>query len=56
MRQCSSLSALCQRDLRGGAGRVCLAGVLGACQDYRSGREHAGGAKVGSEGSVSAAV
>lgn len=44
---CSSPSALCQGDLRGGAGWVCLAGVLEGCQDCRSDGEHVEGAKVG---------
>ena len=43
----SSLSALCQGDLRGGAGWVCPAGVSEVCQDYRSDGEHVEGAKVG---------
>lgn len=42
----SSLSALCQGNLRRGAGWVCLAGVSEVCQDYRSDGERVEGARV----------
>lgn len=42
----SSLSALCQWDLRGDAGWVCLAGVSEVCQEYKSDGEYVGGVKL----------